>query len=173
MSAGDYRFIRLRGGRSSADSARGTRPSGLPSIACGRDEGWICPFICAASASLSACEYNNIVLFLFSIYCVIRRCGHNWKFFTGCKNRKSLFFVDGMQTMRPLIRTARMFSPSHFTRRCQQNSFILCHYSSPPSSKFKYINAVSIVSSLTNPSPSNLCISKAVWKIPFVLSSSE
>ena len=50
MSAGDCRFIRLRGGRSSADSARGTRPSGLPSIACGRDEGRICPFICVASA---------------------------------------------------------------------------------------------------------------------------
>ena len=50
VSAGDCRFIRLRGGRSSADSARGTRPSGLPSIACGRDEGRICPFICAASA---------------------------------------------------------------------------------------------------------------------------
>ena len=114
VSAGDCRLIRLRGGRSSADSARGTRPSGLPSIACGRDEGRICPFICAASASLSACEYNNIVLFLFSIYCVIRRCGHNWKFFTGCKNRKSLFFVDGMQTVRPLIRTARMFFPKSF-----------------------------------------------------------
>ena len=50
VSAGDCRFIRLRGGRSSADSARGTCPSGLPSIACGRDKGRICPFICAASA---------------------------------------------------------------------------------------------------------------------------
>ena len=49
VSAGDCRFIRLRGGRSSADSARGTCPSGLPSIACGRDKGRICPFICAAS----------------------------------------------------------------------------------------------------------------------------
>ncbi len=36
VSAGDCRFIRLRGGRSSADGARGTCPSGLPSIACGR-----------------------------------------------------------------------------------------------------------------------------------------
>ena len=45
VSAGDCRFIRLRGGRSSADGARGTCPSGLPSIACGRDEGRICPFI--------------------------------------------------------------------------------------------------------------------------------
>ena len=50
VSAGDCRFIRLRGERSSADGARGTRPSGLPFIACGRDEGRICPFICAASA---------------------------------------------------------------------------------------------------------------------------
>jgi len=32
------RLLRLRGERSCADSARGTRPSGLPSIACGRDE---------------------------------------------------------------------------------------------------------------------------------------
>ena len=32
------RLLRLRGGRSCADSARGTRPSGLPSVACGRDE---------------------------------------------------------------------------------------------------------------------------------------
>jgi len=39
VSAGDCRFVRLRGGRSCADGARGTRPSGLPSIACGRDEG--------------------------------------------------------------------------------------------------------------------------------------
>ncbi len=36
VSAGDCRLIRLRGGRSSADGARGTCPSGLPSIACGR-----------------------------------------------------------------------------------------------------------------------------------------
>ncbi len=50
VSAGDCRLIRLRGGRSSAVGARGTSPSGLPSIACGRDEGRICPFICAASA---------------------------------------------------------------------------------------------------------------------------
>jgi len=50
VSAGDCRFIRPPGGRSSADGARGTSPSGLPSIACGRDEGRICPFICAASA---------------------------------------------------------------------------------------------------------------------------
>ena len=42
VSAGDCRFIRLRGGRSSADSARGTRPSGLPSVACGRDGGIFC-----------------------------------------------------------------------------------------------------------------------------------
>ncbi len=55
VSAGDCRFIRLRGGRSSADGARGTRPSGLPSIACGRDEGRICPFICAASARQKGC----------------------------------------------------------------------------------------------------------------------
>ena len=36
VSAGDWRLIRLRGGRSCADSARGTSPSGLPSIASGR-----------------------------------------------------------------------------------------------------------------------------------------
>jgi len=37
MECGAARLVRLRGGRSSADSARGTCPSGLPSIACGRD----------------------------------------------------------------------------------------------------------------------------------------
>jgi len=31
--------VRLRGERSCADNARGTYPSALPSIACGRDEG--------------------------------------------------------------------------------------------------------------------------------------
>ncbi len=46
VSAGDCRFIRLRGGRSSADGARGTRPSGLPSIACGRKEGQIVHLCC-------------------------------------------------------------------------------------------------------------------------------
>ncbi len=46
-------MIRLRGGRSYADGARGTRPSGLPSIVCGR--GRVCPFICAASA----CQKNG------------------------------------------------------------------------------------------------------------------
>ncbi len=35
--------LRLRGWRSCADSARGTRPSGLPSIACGRDGGGFVP----------------------------------------------------------------------------------------------------------------------------------
>ncbi len=36
VSAGDWRLIRLRGGRSCADSAKRTSPSGLPSIASGR-----------------------------------------------------------------------------------------------------------------------------------------
>ena len=35
--SGPARTAVLRGQRSYADSARGTRPSGLPSIACGRD----------------------------------------------------------------------------------------------------------------------------------------
>ena len=50
VSAGGCRLLRLRGGRSSADSARGTRPSGLPSIACGRDERRLRLTVAALSA---------------------------------------------------------------------------------------------------------------------------
>ena len=44
---GPTRTAVLRGRRSYADSARGTCPSGLPSIACGRDGEGV--FACAAS----------------------------------------------------------------------------------------------------------------------------
>ena len=36
-SVKDYHLLRLRGGRSCADSAKGTRPFGIPFSACGRD----------------------------------------------------------------------------------------------------------------------------------------
>ncbi len=45
----DIRLLRLRGGRSYADSARGIYPSGLPSIACGRDGDNIIGDMCNAS----------------------------------------------------------------------------------------------------------------------------
>ncbi len=52
------RFVRLRGERSCADSARGTCPSGLPSIACGRDEGSRSGAYCRAV--LSACAASGL-----------------------------------------------------------------------------------------------------------------
>ncbi len=58
--AGGFRFVRLRGGRSCADSARGTCPSGLPSIACGRDEG-------TAAANFSA---RKIIVEINSIHAI-------------------------------------------------------------------------------------------------------
>ena len=41
IECGASRFLRLRGVRSCADGARGTCPSGLPSIACGQDGGFV------------------------------------------------------------------------------------------------------------------------------------